>query len=61
MAKALYGQGGDDVRLTAELSRLKGRVRELEAEVRVLRGLLGMPADDAPRDLPPLVGVADSR
>ena len=41
MAKALYGfSGGPDPRVLAELASLRGRVRELEAEVSALRAQL---------------------
>lgn len=40
MAKALYGHVGVDARLLSELTRLRARVRELEAEVAGLSALL---------------------
>jgi cell division protein FtsB len=36
LAKAIYGHTGADVRLAAEIVRLRARVRELEAEVAAL-------------------------
>lgn len=49
MAKALYGFGGADPRLEAELATLRARVRTLEAEVAALRSELALP--DAELDL----------
>lgn len=39
MAKAIYGHTGTDARLAAEVSRLRARVRDLEAEVARLQSL----------------------
>ncbi len=52
MSKALYVyRGCPDPRLAAELAALRSRVRELEAEVAVLRGA----GDEAQADLEMLV------
>lgn len=45
MGKAIYGHVGTDARLLAELTRLRLRVRELEAEVAALQALLVHDAD----------------
>jgi hypothetical protein len=53
MAKALYGHtGGLDPRLVAEVTSLRARVRELEAEVERLRAdrMPELPLDDAGLD-----------
>jgi hypothetical protein len=47
MAKAIYGHTGTDPRLAAEIARLRARVRELEAEVAVLREFTADAADPA--------------
>lgn len=49
MSKALYGfVGGPDPRLLAEVVALRARVRELEAEVALLRSShAGEPRDEA--------------
>ncbi|TAK70621.1 MAG: hypothetical protein EPO13_01725 [Actinomycetota bacterium] len=45
MAKALYGHlGGPDARLLSEVSRLRARVGELEAELSRLRAATELPA-----------------
>jgi hypothetical protein len=41
MAKAIYGHTGIDARLAVEVSRLRSRVRELEAEVARLQAAAG--------------------
>ena len=59
MGKALYGwQGAPDPRTAAELASLRARVRELEAEVALLRATAGAmdPMDSEPIDLALLVG-----
>ena len=40
MAKAIYGNSGTDVRLAAEVVRLRARVRELEGTIAVLQDRL---------------------
>ena len=45
MSKAIYGHVGVDARLLAELTWLRTRVRELEAEVAGLQALLAQEAD----------------
>ncbi len=46
MAKAIYGHTGADARLAAEISRLRARVRDLEAEVERLREVAVLPEDE---------------
>ncbi len=48
MAKALFGHLGapHDLRLLAEVRRLRGRVAELEAELVELRGSVSVTDDD---------------
>ena len=45
MAKAIYGHTGADVRLAAEIARLRARVRDLEAEVDRLNAAADLAAD----------------
>ncbi len=53
MAKALYGHIGADAHLLAELTRLRARVRELEAEVAGLQALLAHEDDLRATELEP--------
>ncbi len=48
MAKALFGHvgAGNDLRLAAEVRRLRGRVAELEAELAELRSSVSVTDDD---------------
>ncbi|MCW2605983.1 MAG: hypothetical protein JWO60_676 [Frankiales bacterium] len=48
MAKALFGHvgAGNDLRLAAEVRRLRGRVAELEAELEALRSAVSVTDDD---------------
>lgn len=48
MAKALFGHvgAGNDLRLAAEVRRLRGRVAELEAELAELRSTVSVTDDD---------------
>lgn len=56
MGKAIYGHVGTDARLVAELTRLRARVRELEAEVAGLQALLAHDADLLDGDLVTIAG-----
>ncbi len=48
MAKALFGHvgAGNDLRLAAEVRRLRGRVSQLEAELAELRASVSVTDDD---------------
>lgn len=60
MSKAIYGHVGTDARLLTELTRLRLRVRELEAEVAALQALLAHDADLLEPDLMTASGVPTS-
>ena len=58
MAKAIYGHGGADARLLAEVARLRARIRALEAEVAQLHALLAHEDDLRVDGLDPATLVA---
>lgn len=45
MAKAIYGHTGADARLAVEITRLRARIRDLEAELERLREV-AVPSED---------------